>query len=42
MIRYNVLKEFLFNTDKALLSSEKTLLEKIKALAINPEEDPDE
>lgn len=42
MIRYNVLKDFLFNVSQDLSSAESTLYEKIKSLSAPPTEDPDE
>ena len=42
MIRYNVLKEFIFNTNKELASAEASLYDKIKDLSAKNIEDPDE
>ena len=42
MIRYNVLKDFLFNTNQELISAESDLHAKIVSLSAIPTEDPDE
>lgn len=42
MIRYNVMKDFMFNMTAELATSEQTLLEKMKASTITSMDDPEE
>ncbi len=42
MIRYNVMKDFIFNINDESRKEEEALMEKMKAESITPTEDPDE
>lgn len=42
MIRYNVMKDFVFGITDELSNAEQTLLNKMKAVAIAPEDDPED
>ncbi len=42
MIRYNVLKDFMFSINDELCAAEYSLFEKMKAASIAAEEDPEE
>ena len=42
MIRYNVMKDFIFNINDELQEAEKTLMEKMQAIESTPSEDPEE
>ena len=42
MIRYNVMKDFMFNMTAELATAEQTLLEKMKASTITSMDDPEE
>lgn len=42
MIRYNVMKDFIFNINDELQEAEKTLMEKMQAIESIPSEDPEE
>lgn len=42
MIRYNVMKDFMFGITEELSTSEQMLLDKMRAAAIAPEDDPEE
>ena len=42
MIRFNVMKDFMFGMTSELSAAEKTLLDKMKAASVSVEEDPEE
>ncbi len=42
MIRFNVMKDFMFGISRELSLAETTLLDKMKAASIPVEEDPEE
>ena len=42
MIRFNVMKDFMFGVSRELSLAENTLLDKMKAASIPVEEDPEE